>query len=91
MGEIFREWYGRLGQLRSLLPSSTPVLALTATATKDVRNKITSKLQMQGCTLIEASPDRPNIRYSVVTVKSDHLLTFGWLIDALKQEHTCLD
>ena len=36
MGEVFREWYRRLGQLRSLLPSSTPVLALTATATNDV-------------------------------------------------------
>ena len=91
MGEVFREWYGRLGQLRSLLPSSTPVLALTATATNDVRNKITSKLQMQGYTLIEASPDRPNIRYSVVTVKSDHMLNFGWLIDALKQYRTSLD
>lgn len=91
MGEVFREWYGRLGQLRSLLPSTTPVLALTATATNDVRNKITNKLQMQECTLIEASPDRPNIRYSVVSVKSDHLLTFGWLIDALKRERTSFD
>ena len=91
MGEVFREWYGRLGQLRSLLPSSTPVLALTATATNDIRNKIISKLQMQTCTLIEASPDRPNIRYSVVSVKSDLLLTFGWLINSLKKERTSLD
>ena len=46
---------------------------------------------MQGYTLVEASPDRPNIRYSVVTVKSDHMLNFGWLIDALKQYRTSLD
>ena len=85
MGEVFREWYGHLGQLRSLLSSSTPVLALTATATNDIRKKIISKLQMQTCTLIEASPDRPNIRYSVVSVKSDLLLTFGWLINSLKK------
>ena len=66
MGDVFREWYSRIGQLCSLLPSSTPVLALTATATNDIRNKIIRKLQMQSCTLIEESPDRPNIRYSVV-------------------------
>lgn len=79
---------------RSAAVSTTvnyPCLALTATATNDVRNKITSKLQIQGYTLIEASPDRPNIRFSVVSVKSDHLLTFSWLIDALKQERTSLD
>ena len=33
MGEVFRERYGRLSQLWSLLPTSTPILALTATAT----------------------------------------------------------
>ena len=43
---------------------------------------------MQGYTSISL---RPNICYSVVTVKSDHQLTFGWLIDALKQYRTSLD
>ena len=46
---------------------------------------------MQGYTLTETSPDRPNIHYSVVTVKSDHQLTFGWLIDTLKQYCASLD
>ena len=91
MGDVFREWYGRIGQLRSLLPSSTPVLALTATATNDIRNKIISKLQMQPCTLIEESPDRPNIRYSVVSVKNDLMVTFGWLVDSLKKQRTSQD
>ena len=88
---MFREWYGHIGRLRSLLPSRTPVVALTATATNDVRSKIVSKLQLQPCTFIIESPDRPNIRYSVVSVKNDLSLTFNWLIKSLRKERISLD
>ena len=36
-------------------------------------------------------PISDGLSYSVVSVKSGNLLTFGWLIDALKQERTSLD
>lgn len=59
MGDVFREWYGQIGQLPSLLPSSTSVLTLTATATNDICKKIISKLQMHPYALIEESPIIP--------------------------------
>ena len=80
MDEAFRECYGRIGQLRSLLHSSTPVLALTATATTSVRDKIVRKLHMNGCDIIQVAPNRPNIRYSVVTISNDLESTFCSLV-----------
>jgi hypothetical protein len=35
----FRECFGRLGELRSILPGA-PVLALTATATKKIKKNV---------------------------------------------------
>ena len=46
MGDDFREWYGKISKLRSLPPSNTPVVALTATATHCVKDRIVHALQM---------------------------------------------
>ena len=58
--------YGRINHIRALVPSGTPVIALTATVTKVMRADICSKLELSGCKLIRASPDRPNLYYVVV-------------------------
>ena len=46
MGGEFRAWYGQISPLQSLLPSKTPVVALTATATHYVKDHIIRALQM---------------------------------------------
>ena len=46
MGDEFRVWYGQISPLQSLLPSKTPVVALTATATHYVKDHIIRALQM---------------------------------------------
>ena len=71
MGDVFREWYGKISQLRSLAPNKTPVLALTATSTLNVRTKIMQHLGMGSCSIVQGSLDRPNIRYSAVKVSRD--------------------
>ena len=66
MGTVFRKWFGEVSQLRSLLPSGIPFVALTATSTTFVRRIIIDQLLMENVAIIEASPERRNIRYSVV-------------------------
>jgi ATP-dependent DNA helicase RecQ len=90
MGEVFREWYGKVSQLRSLAPTNTPVLALTATSTLNVRTKIIQHLGMGSCAVVQGSLDRPNIRYSAVKVSRDLELAFGWLLQEIETKRTSL-
>lgn len=61
----FRPAYGSLADTRALLPSGTPLMACTATASRSVKKDIVSILEIPGCAEVTASPDRPNIFYSV--------------------------
>lgn len=90
MGDVFREWYGKVSQLRSLAPTNTPILALTATSTVNVQTKITQHLGMGSCTVVQGSLDRPNIRYSAVKVSRDLQIAFGWLLYELETKRTSL-
>lgn len=75
-----------MGQLRSLCPSGIPVLALTATANKLTKEIVTDELEMTDCVYIDVSPNKPNIRYSVVkTPDNDNYSNFKWLIDELEK------
>ena len=65
MGGEFRAWYAQISQLRSMLPSKTPVVALTATATHYVKDCIVHALQMAPLKSITRSVNRPNNCYSV--------------------------
>ena len=90
LGDEFRAWYGKISQLRSLLPSNTPVVALTATATHYVKDRIVHALQMAPVQMITKPANRPNLRYSVEIVKRDVHVTFKWLILDLKRKRTTL-
>ena len=63
-GHDFRPEYGRLGELRSLLPNA-PILALTATADHVTRDDILQRLMLRDPEVYQSSFDRPNIRYLV--------------------------
>lgn len=65
-GYDFRPSYLQIAQIRALLPSHTPVIALTATATKQVKLDIQEKLQFKNNKKVfEKSFIRPNLSYSV--------------------------
>jgi superfamily II DNA helicase RecQ len=62
----FRQEYGQLAHLRSIVPDNTTFVALTATATKSMKTEICKKnLDILECesTTIWLSPERTNITY----------------------------
>ena len=61
----FRAEYGRLYELRALVPHGTPFVACTATATRSIKQEVISSLEMCDCELVMTSPDRTNIYYEV--------------------------
>ena len=83
----FRRAYSQIAHLRSFLPAGTPVLALTATASKSTENVIVDSLHLHShYAIIRRSPDRSNIHYSVVRAKRDVTVTFQWLLLMLQHE-----
>ena len=83
--QTFRACFGRLGELRSLAPSETPVI--TATATSETRRKIIKGLSLKGN--LQSIIASPNIYLYVAKVDNDLSQTFGWLITKLRKEKQC--
>ena len=63
-GHDFRPEYSRLGQIRQRYPQ-IPIQALTATATKRVRQDIVNRLNLRSPDIHVASFDRSNIYYEI--------------------------
>ena len=51
--------------MRSLVPPTVKMMALTATATTVTRRKIIGSLNMKNCHVISQNPCKSNIRYIV--------------------------
>ena len=63
-GHSFRPDYRQLSILKKIFPQ-TPVMALTATATKEVEADIASQLNMNDPYKVRASFDRPNLTFRI--------------------------
>ena len=63
-GHDFRPDYKALGEFRKLFPG-VPVMALTATATENVKTDVIQNLGMNGCEIFTQSFNRPNLLYEV--------------------------
>ncbi|KAL2815786.1 hypothetical protein BDW59DRAFT_13520 [Aspergillus cavernicola] len=63
-GHDFRPDYKELGGLRAGLPG-VPMMALTATATENVKADVIHNLNMDGCEIFTQSFNRPNLTYEV--------------------------
>lgn len=68
-GHDFRPEYRQLAQLRELFPQ-TPVMALTATATRRVQSDIVKQLRLRQPSCYVASFNRPNLTYRVLAKNS---------------------
>ncbi len=68
-GYDFRPSYLRISDLRDILPSETPFLALTATATPKVAEDIMDKLRFKEKNVLKTSFERKNISYLVRDVE----------------------
>lgn len=64
-GHDFRPEYRQIGKLREALPG-VPLLALTATATGQVRDDIRKQLELRDPEVFVASFNRPNLNYTVL-------------------------
>jgi bloom syndrome protein len=63
-GHDFRPDYKALGEVRKHYPG-VPVMALTATATENVKVDVIHNLGMDGCDVFSQSFNRPNLTYEV--------------------------
>ena len=77
-GHDFRPEYQTLGSVRDAL-GCPPTIALTATATQDVRNDIVASLGLDDPSVVVTGFDRPNLRYEARRIrgkreKKDQLL-----------------
>jgi ATP-dependent DNA helicase RecQ len=69
-GHDFRPSYLRMAQVRERL-GNPPVVALTATATPEVRKDIARQLKLRDAETVITGFDRVNLRYHVVPTRSD--------------------
>ena len=69
-GNDFRPSYQRIIEFIDALPARPPVMALTATATRIVREDISSALGLRDPFSVIASFDRPNLSFSVERPKT---------------------
>lgn len=66
-GHEFRRSYLEIGPFRvSLGEPCVPIIALTATATKRVREDIVKSLGLRAPRLVSGSVDRPNLQFAVI-------------------------
>jgi ATP-dependent DNA helicase RecQ len=64
-GHDFRPSYLEIGTLRQMRPD-IPILALTASATREVKLEILEKLELRSPVVIQDSFARSNLRYHVI-------------------------
>lgn len=88
-GHDFRPDYRRLGELRRKMPG-VPFLALTATATEQVRRDIVDQLRLSRPRQFIASFNRPNLSYGVVPKRSDSFDSLVALLDRHKDTSTII-
>ena len=62
-GQSFRKVFHEIGNLRSLLPKSVNVMALTATVTKETLSCVVERLSMENPKIIGLPPNRENIKF----------------------------
>jgi ATP-dependent DNA helicase RecQ len=68
-GHDFRPGYMRLREVRHRI--GCPVMALTATATPEVRADITAQLELRSPVVVAGGFDRPNLRWHVLSARND--------------------
>ena len=86
-GDEFRVAFSQIGDLKSILPATVGVHALTATATTETYNVVCKRLAMENVELIALPPNRDNICYLVKPNTDANTLT-NIIADELKKQRT---
>lgn len=88
-GLTFREAFARVGEIRAM-SLNQPLMALTATATSDLRIKVQEKLGMVNPLLLLKSPDKTNITLVNAGIKNDYERAFQPILAELITKRTKL-
>ncbi|XP_066931720.1 bifunctional 3'-5' exonuclease/ATP-dependent helicase WRN-like [Clytia hemisphaerica] len=84
-GDIFREAFSRIGDLRSFCNEKVPILALSATVNIDFTELIIATCKLRNLKIVHSCSDRPNIRLSHVSLPEKSPLCFQWVVDQLRE------
>lgn len=84
-GDEFRTAFSEIGNLRSIIPNTVNVLALTATATTETYYTVSERLSMDNPVLVSMPPNRDNICYNVLP-KIDISTLTDFLSGKLKEQ-----
>ena len=90
-GKEFRTDFARIGEIRSLLPQNTNLMALTATANVETRKCVIRNLEMQSCYMLTKNPNTMNIRYGVSIKPSDPLSIIQPFLTNIRSGHHTTD
>ncbi|XP_062605789.1 probable ATP-dependent DNA helicase RecS, partial [Saccostrea cucullata] len=83
-GLDFREDYCKIGLLQSIIEA--PVLALSATVTKEIKKDIDNVLGLSSNTVVIATlPDRPNILIDICISTENYEEELQWVQDAVEK------
>ncbi len=87
-----RTEFSHLDEIRSIIPDTVRVMALTATATKSTRKCIINSLSMQMPEIIYIPPARDNIVYAV-SDRGDDVISkvFQGTVEKLKIERSNME
>ena len=69
-GKTFRKLLTRIGEIKSLLPPTVKIMALTATATTKLRTEVSNMIGLSNELVIARVPSKPNILYEVQSFSS---------------------
>ena len=86
LGHDFRPDYKYLGTLKTLFPN-TPIIGVTATASRKVLLDVQKILNIRGCLIFNSPFNRPNLFYGVLEKPSDTEAVYDLLADLLKNRY----
>ena len=80
-----------MGDVRSIIPETVRVMALTATATTSSRRSIITILRMVHPEIISVSLNKPNIKYAVKVNTHSLKETFAPLVEEFRHQRRAMD
>lgn len=86
LGHDFRPDYKYLGTLKTLFPN-TPIIGVTATASRKVLVDVQKILNIRGCLIFNSPFNRPNLFYGLLEKPSETEAVYDILADLLKNRY----
>ncbi|CAB3977751.1 Hypothetical predicted protein [Paramuricea clavata] len=82
-----RDIKGKLSKSKDRKALGTPLLALTGTADQETQTVICHNLALKDTTKFSVSPNRLNLRFSVIKVPKKQMLSqLDWIVEKIKNE-----